>query len=163
MDKPYGGKFVFFNCFILLFLNILNNYTVTGQGLKADPFEIHEGLVLIFEGTTLITPLSTASFPRNVEIDPLWEDLEVLSLGDLNDGSISTKSGFYSLKTIRSSIFSDDGVEETNTKKTVKKQTKSSGNKKSPKRKAKQTKAKTKNTSPNTNARKTRSRSALKK
>ena len=53
------------------------------------------------------------------EIDPMWENLDVSSLGDMFDNvkvnsdadSISTKSGFCSIATIMTKLFSYDGVD----------------------------------------------------
>ena len=96
----------------------------------------------------------------------MWENLDLSTLGDMFDNVkvnsdadlISTKSGFRSIATIKTNIFSYDGVENKKTKDSVKHYAKKSGNKKLPKKKNQKSKAKKKKT-PNTNGRVTRSAS----
>ena len=163
MDKLFGGKFVSaIVLFCYFFLNSFYNYTVTGSGLETDPYEIHERLILIVNKTTSMNPLGIFK----EEIDPMWENLDLSTLGDMFDNvkvnsdadSISTKSGFRSIATIKTNIFSYDGVENKKTKDSVKHYAKKSGNKKLPKKKNQKSKAKKKKT-PNTNGRVTRSAS----
>ena len=140
MDKLFGGKFVSaIVLFCYFFLNSFYNYTVTGSGLETDPYEIHEGLILIVNETTSMNPLGIFK----EEIDPMWENLDLSSLGDMFDNmevincddTISVKSGFHSLGTIYSNIFSHDGVGGIKKKDSIKPASKKSGNKNSPKKK----------------------------
>ena len=156
MDKLFGGKFVSaIVLFCYFFLNSFYNYTVTGSGLETDPYEIHERLILIVNETTSMNPLGIFK----EEIDPMCENLDLSSLDDMfdnmkvincDDDTISIKSGFHSLGTIYSNIFSHHGVGGIKKKDSIKPASKKSGNKNSPKKKNQKSKGKKKKT-PNTN------------